>query len=128
MKQSIYNGLFGAIKWYQNEDTAHWPDGLSFTPLAPDAANADQCDNFSGSFFARRKSVPFESDNQAEIKVMFYQSPLGDCVVNIKFCNQIKFTGIKAADAQDLSEWATRAIEAAKSYAIAILNFMNLSE
>ena len=50
---------------------------------------------------------------------------LSDVVYTVTFGNQIKFSGIKAADAPDLQEWVEKVLGATKTFAVAISKFMN---
>lgn len=137
MKQSTYNAVSDAgFTYYKNLDIKHFPEGMAYCPLTAAYSDAhlgaDCCTEFVGCFdISRKDKVMLNPDglmvNGTQVCIRFVETPLGDLSFTVKFSNQIKFSGIKAADAPDLADWVQNVLHAAKTYAESLCLFMNLS-
>jgi hypothetical protein len=137
MKQSIYNTLRDAsFNYYHHLNTKRFPEGMGFCPLCGSYSDvhigAEDCTEFVGSFeISRKDKVMLNPDglmvNGTSVCIRFVETPLGDVSFTVKFSNQVKFSGIKAADAPDLADWVQNVLHAAKTYAESLCLFMNLS-
>ena len=138
MKQSTFKAIIDAgFDYYKNLDTEKFPEGMAYCPLTGaysdvDHLGAEGCTEFVGCFdISRKDKVMLNPDglmvSGTQVCIRFAETPLGDLSFTVKFSNQIKFSGIKAADAPDLAYWVKKVINAAKTYAESICQFMNLS-
>ena len=138
MKQSTFNALIdGGFDYYKNLDTEKFPEGMAYCPLTGaytdvDHLGADGCTDFVACFdISRKDKVMLNPDglmvSGTSVCIRFAETPLGDLSFTVKFSNQVKFSGIKAADATDLADWVKNVLNAAKTYAESICLFMNLS-
>ena len=138
MKQSTFNAISDAgFDYFKNLDTEKFPEGMAFCPLTAaysdiDHLGADGCTEFVGCFdISRKDKVMLNPDglmvSGTSVCIRFVETPLGDVSFTVKFSNQVKFSGIKAADAPDLADWVKKVLQAAQTYAESICLFMNLS-
>jgi hypothetical protein len=138
MKLSTYKAIIDAgFDYYKNLDTEKFPEGMAYCPLTGaysdvDHLGAEGCTEFVGCFdISRKDKVMLNPDglmvSGTQVCIRFAETPLGDLSFTVKFSNQIKFSGIKAANAPDLADWVKKVINAAKTYAESICQFMNLS-
>ena len=127
MKEIIYNAIVRASDSFDKQ-CVH--DGmLTHDSLTPHFAVSEPSaqkkfvtvDYFSATYTPKKKN----SSEGTNIVLKFAETKLGDAVYTVTFCNQIKFSGIKAADAPDLQEWVEKVLGATKTFAVAISKFMN---
>lgn len=131
MKEIIYNAIVRARDSFDKQCvTAVANDGqLTHDSLTPHFAVSEQSQNthsvavdyFSATYTPKKKN----SSEGTNIILKFAETKLGDVVYTVTFCNQIKFSGIKAANAPDLQEWVEKVLGATKTFAVAISKFMN---
>lgn len=138
MKLSTYKAIIDAgFDYYKNLDTENFPESMAYCPLTgayTDAEHlgAEGCTEFVGCFdISRKDKIMLNPDglmvSGMQVCIRFAATPRGDLSFTVKFSNQIKFSGIKAADAPDLADWVKKVLHAAKTYAESICMFMNLS-
>lgn len=138
MKLSTYKAIIDAgVDYYKNLDTEKFPEGMAYCPVTGaysdvDHLGAEGCTEFVGCFdICRKDKVMLNPDglmvNGTQVCIRFVETPLGDLSFTVKFCNQIKFSGIKAADAPDLADWVKNVLHAAQTYAESLCLFLNLS-
>lgn len=131
MKEIIYNAIVRARDSFDKQcvSVVFYDGMLTHDNLTPHYTVTDKqpnkkfvtVDYFSTTYTPKKKNSP-EGTN---IVLKFAETKLGDAVYTVTFCNQIKFSGIKAADAPDLQEWVEKVLGATKTFAVAISKFMN---
>lgn len=127
MQENIYIAVTRAGESFDlGSSTIQHGGCLSYGKLAPhyksnDNISVDSVDYISTVFTAKRKT----SREGTDIVLSFTETKLGDALYIVRFCGQIKFSGIKAADAPDLQDWAEKVLYATKTFAVAITKFMN---
>jgi hypothetical protein len=131
MKEIIYNAIVRARDSFDQQCcSVVFYDGMlthdNLTPhykvtSKPDKKQFVTVDYFSTTYTPKKKN----SSEGTNIVLKFAETKLGDVVYTVTFCNQIKFSGIKAADAPDLQEWVEKVLGATKTFAVAISKFMN---
>ena len=138
MKLSTYKAIIDAgVDYYKNLDTEKFPEGMAYCPVTGAYTDAEHlgaecCTEFVGCFdICRKDKVMLNPEglmvNGTQVCIRFVETPLGDLSFTVKFCNQIKFSGIKAADAPDLTDWVKNVLHAAQTYAESLCLFLNLS-
>lgn len=133
MKEIIYNAIVRARDSFDKQcvSVVFYDGMLTHDNLTPHFAVSEpskKCnakwitvDYFSTTYTPKKKN----SSEGTDIVLKFAETKLGDVVYTVTFCNQIKFSGIKAADAPDLQEWVEKVLGATKTFAVAISKFMN---
>lgn len=133
MKEIIYNAIVRARDSFDQQciSVVFYDGMLTHDNLTPHFAVSEpskKCnakwitvDYFSTTYTPKKKN----SSEGTNIVLKFAETKLGDVVYTVTFCNQIKFSGIKAANAPDLQEWVEKVLGATKTFAVAISKFMN---
>ena len=131
MKEIIYNAIIRARDSFDQQcaSVVFYDGMLSHDYLTPHYTVTDKqpkkkfvtVDYFSTTYLPKKKN----SSEGTSIVLKFAETKLGDVVYTVTFCNQIKFSGIKAADAPDLQDWVEKVLGATKTFAVAISKFMN---
>lgn len=131
MKEIIYNAIVRARDSFDQQccSVVFYDGMLTHDYLTPHFAVSEPSKNtkavtvdyFSTTYTPKKKN----SSEGANIVLKFAETKLGDVVYTVTLCNQIKFSGIKAADAPDLQEWVEKVLGATKTFAVAISKFMN---
>ena len=132
MNVNIYNAIIRARDSFDQQcGSVVFHDGmLTYDSLSPHFAVSEPSKNtkevtavdyLSATYTPKKKN----SSKGTNIVIKFAETKLGDVVYTVTFCNQIKFSGIKAANAPDLQKWVEKVMEATKTFAVAISKFMN---
>lgn len=131
MKEIIYNEIVRARDSFDQQcvSVVFYDGMLTHDSLTPHYTVTDKptkkkfvtVDYFSTTYTPKKKN----SSEGTDIVLKFAETKLGDVVYTVTFCNQIKFSGIKAANAPDLQEWVEKVLGATKTFAVAISKFMN---
>lgn len=131
MKEIIYNAIVRARDSFDQlcVSVVFYNGMLTYDSLQPHYKVTEQSqkthavtvDYFSATYTPKKKN----SSEGTNIVLKFAETKLGDVVYTVTFGNQIKFSGIKAADAPDLQEWVEKVLGATKTFAVAISKFMN---
>lgn len=131
MKGIIYNAIVRARDSFDQQccSVVEYDGMLTYDSLQPHFAVSEPSkktkevtvDYFSATYTPKKKN----SSEGTNIVLKFAETKLGDVVYTVTFGNQVKFSGIKAADAPYLHEWVEKVMEATKTFAVSISKFMN---